>query len=117
LKLRKPYNYFYWRCYDLLSLTGNYDLPWGASHFLSLILGVTTFRILLEYFKHSYKNFAGITGLSIFLLLELLNYFLFLRKDKYLEIQSEYKNEPRKTKRFARVVFILLLVGGIYSLF
>lgn len=36
-QMKKAYQYLYYRAYDLLSLTGNYDLAWGASHFLSLI--------------------------------------------------------------------------------
>lgn len=117
--LKKPYNYFYWRCYDLLSLTGNYDLAWGASHFMSVITGMTILKLFFQYTLYKQWSLAQvkIAAVLLFLLLELLNYLLFVRHERYIKVISEFQNEQKKVKTTSRVAMLILLALGFYSLF
>lgn len=35
MKVSAFYEYTYYRAYDLIKLTGNYDLSWSAAHYLA----------------------------------------------------------------------------------
>lgn len=117
--IRQGYNYVYWRCYDLISLTGNYDLGWGASHFMTAILCLVLVNI---YSTFNLYNVFILTETSAifsigFLFLELINYLLFVRHEKYLEITSLYKEENQRNKYVGRILLVVTIAYSTYSIF
>lgn len=115
--MKKLYNYLFYRSYDLLKLTGNYDLAWGASHFLAFNLMLLGF-IILSFFKES-MNFIslGIGGVSGFLIAHLINYFIFLKNDKYKIVIEYYHKESKQQQKIGRLVTIMVVAVLIYSLY
>lgn len=85
MALMKVYRYIYYRSYDILSLTGNYDLAWGAVHFLSL---TEAFYIGLMYSYLQLPNpydkeimWHKIIASSVYFFPLMVNYFIFLKKE------------------------------------
>lgn len=115
--MKKAYQYLYYRSYDLLSLTGTYDLAWGASHFMALILGVLTMRVLFFYGELLNVFTMGIFGVGSFLSLHILNYFVFLKNNRCREIVKQYAKETSTTKKLGRLILVITVAALIYSLF
>ncbi len=87
------YRYLFFRSYDLMKLTGNYDLAWGASHFLALFLGILNIKILNSSgIINNFEKEATI-GLIFYLGIHLLNYFLILKQDKFKLIIFPYTQQ------------------------
>lgn len=111
----RAYHYFYYRGYDLLKLTGNYDLAWGASHFMAFSLMMAVFNIL-HYFREWVDIITlGIFGLITFVLIHVLNFFIFLRESRFEAILKEFDKESRISKKTGRIItfltFIILACG------
>ena len=111
------YRYLFFRSYDLMKLTGNYDLAWGASHFLALFLGILNIKIINSLgIINNFEKEATI-GLIFYFGIHLLNYFLFLKQDKFKLIISLYSAESNSVRILGRLTIIILFVMLIYSLF
>ncbi len=111
------YNYLYYRVYDLLSLTGNYDLEWGASHFIAANFTIFIEVIFLIFFIELEITVIGYSSVLLFLLIHLLNYFLFLKNDRYKIIITKYQKEPRFVKISGRIILCFLFIALMYSCF
>jgi hypothetical protein len=119
MQIRKAYNYFYWRCYDLIFLTGEFDLGWGASHFMSFILClvlVNIYRTLQLYDKFTHIQ-TSVFFLFVFIALELFKYLLFVRNEKHKEIIASHKKENQRTKKAGRMLLVFIIIYLTYSLF
>lgn len=115
----KGYYYVYWRCYDLISLTGNYDLAWGASHFMSFTLCLLLINMYSAFNIYNIFSIQQTSAIFLFtfLFLELFNYIIFVKHEKYMEIVASHKEENSNLKLVGRVLLSAALVNLIYRLF
>lgn len=118
--MKKIYSYFYFRSYDLLALTGNYDIPFGASNFLSafimLSIEVLLFHVgLLSMVKQ--MQIVVAIAFGVFLTMHAINYFLFLKGGRYRLIIEQFKGESKIKKYVGRTTTITLWIFLIYGIF
>ena len=113
----KRYAYVYYRVFDLLGLTGNYDLPWGASHALSLFISLLVFNVTLRVQDNLDYTLVAICGVIMFLMLHVVHYFIFLKEDKYESIIGFFSNESKSSRAAGRFVTITLMGAIIYLSF
>lgn len=107
----------YYRAFDLIQLTGNYDVGWGASNFLVILIALFLAK-LLSYFKDLMTiQIFGVFSVSMFIILHIINYFVFIKDKKYLGIVKEYVGESKVQKRVGRLVVITAIIVLVYSLF
>lgn len=118
--MKKLYKYLYYRAYDLLSLTGNYDLAWGASHFLALFLTLLIGSIFLHCGIQKYIiewKILGFGGIVLFLVFHLVNYFLFLKEENYKKVINNFSNEMYNSRIQGRIISIAAIIILVYFLF
>ncbi|MES2654046.1 MAG: hypothetical protein V4620_00555 [Bacteroidota bacterium] len=113
----KSYKFMYYRMFDLLQQFGNYDLAWGASHGLALFIGLCILNSLYLIGEYMNVKTMGALGVSTFLIIHIINYFLFLKDNKYKEVIEYYNKEPKNQKKIGRFIVIIMTVILIYSLF
>jgi hypothetical protein len=114
--MKHVYFYLYYRAYDLLSLTGDYDQAWGASHFMSVYFSCFLIKLIL-LFPIPYSELLKIGVVSLCLIIQLFNYLIFVRNDNFKKIIARHENEARQTKLFGRIaviVFSALLVCFLF---
>lgn len=115
--MKKVYHYLYYRAFDLVQLTGNYDLAWGVSNFLVILLALFLAK-LLSFFKDLMTlQVFWVFSVSMFLILHVINYFVVIKDKKYLGIVKEYAGESKVQKRVGRLVGIMAIIVLVYSLF
>ncbi|MCF8258740.1 MAG: hypothetical protein K9J06_14385 [Flavobacteriales bacterium] len=115
--MNKLYRYLFYRAFDLIKLTGNYDIVWGASHFLALFVGITVLRILFFFEKHLDAISMGGVVVAAFIISHGVNYFFFVKKDKYKNIIEYYDKESKRKKIIGRLVSIAVVTVLLGSLF
>lgn len=113
----KIYKYTYYRAYDLLKLRGNFDLAWGASHYLALFYGLFSVNLILNFSRPNEKIWMKVLGIAIFFLIHVLNYFLFLKDGKYKSIIEHYGKESKRQGTIGKWATVIVTIGLIYSLF
>ncbi len=115
--MTKLYSYLFYRAFDLIKLTGSYDLAWGASHCLSLFLSLFIVN-LMEVFKENIEwKTLGFVGLFIYVSIHIINYLIFLKEDKYKDIIENYSKETKQQRRIGRLSGITLILLVIYAIF
>lgn len=115
--MTRVYHYFFFRAYDLLGLSGNYDLAWGASHFTSMFFSILILKFLLILNLTLEWHQYGVLGVIIFILFHLLNYFIFLRESRYKAVVDSYSNEGILQRIIGRSLSITFMLILVYSLF
>jgi hypothetical protein len=113
----KFYRYLYYRAYDIIKLTGDYDLTWGASHFLSFFISLFIFDLILLFKWNIGQQALGFLGVLFFVFFHVLNYFFFLKGDKYKVVLEMYNLESKQTRLIGRLTILLSLVILIYIIF
>jgi hypothetical protein len=113
----KLYRYLFYRAFDLIKLTGNYDLAWGASHLMSLTFSLFLVNLMILFKEDVEFNILGIAGVLTFILIHIINYLVFLNKEEYKNIIDNYSKESKQQRRIGRISSIMILLVLIYSLF
>ncbi|MES2654045.1 MAG: hypothetical protein V4620_00550 [Bacteroidota bacterium] len=103
--------------FDLLQLFGKYDLAWSTSHGLALFIMMFIMGLLYGVKEYLNMPIMATIGISVFFLIHILNYFLFLKNDKYKEVIEYYKKEPKNRKVIGRLSTVTVMSVIIYSLF
>jgi len=111
----KVYKYLYYRVYTWnLKTWGKKDVPewnalYGVSFIMFLNINLLIFIISLFIDLHIFpiESVPKKEVLTIAILLLILNYFSFVRNEKYKLIVEEFKNEPPHKRR--RNTFLLFL--------
>lgn len=106
-------HYVFYRSYDLVGLTGTYDLAWGASHFLSIFCNVIALNIYLKLNVEFDILYISSASVFIFIVSHVLLYFVMLRNNKYLIIIKKYSQESNGQKTIGRIVTALLFIVSI----
>ena len=117
--MKSLYNYLYYRSYDLLSLTGKFDLAFGASHLLSIMCTLVIQFLLLKVGVHDEAGqFTFIlSSLFLFAIIHLINYSAFLKQNRYKAVIDKFRNESKGKMLIARTLSIILMISLMYSLF
>jgi hypothetical protein len=115
--MRKFYSYLYYRSFDFLRLTGRYDLAWGASNFLSLLISIFVVKVMTSIIHFSSWKLIGAFSLPIYFGLLVVNYFLFLKKEKYIKIIESLEAESPQSRKNSRIIAVLIIGLLVYSLF
>ena len=117
--IKRSYDYIFWRCYDLISLTGKYDLGWSASYFLSLTQSIFCFGLFSVFNLKRCVNLFQLQVLcvTVYLILLAINYLIFVRGEKYKSIISLFQNENITHKKIGRIAVVILYLWGAYNLF
>lgn len=109
------YKAYFFRMYHLVGKLGNYDLSFSVISFI-VIFQMMNFIVLLPYpiVEHlltldELKLLAG--ALCIFLFI--INYFLFVYKNKYLKILEKYEHESKTHKIISTVLTIFYCIGSL----
>lgn len=113
----KIYKYIYYRAYDLLGLTGKYDLAWSASYFMGVFLALIVFNILIN-FKYSLGSLMlSLSGMSVFAIVLIINYFIFLKGNGYRDIILNNKHESEYHRLIGRWALVLSYILFVLNLF
>ena len=117
--IKKAYYYLYWRCYDFLSIFGDYDVGKKSAVLLTLLL-LNPIAKLYFIFEFPYNVSLIIDQLILggfWLFFLFFNFHIFDTNDKYLDIIKSFEDEKRKWKLFGRVCFVLYIFFMLYFLF
>jgi hypothetical protein len=115
------YKYLFYKFYYLYSkggtdLTKNAETTaWGIVSMLPLLNIYTIYQIGRVYF--GYEN--GLNkpmGIIIVLISYLINYFIFLRNDRYLEVSEEYSSESTSEKNQGTILVLLYTAISLIAL-
>lgn len=117
IRIVRFYQYLYYRFYDLIKLTGNYDVAFGASHFMSLFISLVIVNLLLLFKEHLNVIILGFSAVLSFLVVHVMNYVIILKDSNYELIIKEHGNEIPFKKIFFRFLIGLMLMVLIYRLF
>jgi hypothetical protein len=111
------YRYLFYRAFDLIKLTGNYDLAWGASHLMSLTFSLFLVNLMILFKGGIEFNILGITGVLMFILIHIINYLVFFNKEEYKNIIESYSKESNQERRIGRISGVMIILVLIYTLF
>jgi hypothetical protein len=59
----------------------------------------------------------GAFSLPIYFSLLSVNYFLFMKKEKYIEIVESFESESPQSRKNSRIIAVLIIGVLVYSLF
>lgn len=77
-----------------------------------------SFYVLIGFiFEINDYTFAAYFGLFIYFVLISINYFIFLKDDKYKKIVNNFIKESSLKKRISRTILVAFIFFIIYSLF
>ena len=106
------YYYFFYKIYRFTKKLGNWEVAESAMYALCTLEAINLTQLLLvtgvltRETEHYDKFLLG----AICVLLIGINYYLFLRKKKYLEIEKQFKKEGKTQKLFGDVVVTIYVV-------
>jgi len=120
----KILRYSFYRFYQLMNKVGNGDVAeYSAILLMSLlafinILSLLSLSDIILNFKVDISQSPKLISLMLLFGLVILFYFLFVRKDRHLEIAKEYENETSKKKIIGNILalsyilmsFVLLML-------
>ncbi len=114
------YYYLFYKIYRFTQKLGNYDVAFSAALGLTLLLELNFIVIFFKLFPVILENINEyqykIPLLIFFGAILITNYFLFVFKRRYENIEKEFINESKRKKRIgnfiimAYVIISLLLV-------
>jgi len=111
------YEYLFYRSYDFISSTGKNNVPFIASHLLTSQISLLLLVISLFFTDERNVMTLGYVFVGVALLFYLLNYYLFLKDEKYLVVLKKYENESSRQKKWGRIGVVLTLVFIFFLMF
>lgn len=87
------YSYVFYRFYDIAKFSGNYNDGWITSHFMSNIFTFSLYVLIGFIFEINDYTFAAYFCLFMYFVLISINYFIFIKDDKYKIIVNNFNKE------------------------
>ena len=125
--MRGKLDYIYYRLYRFQISVGNYDIAvFSSVLFLCFLILINFYSVLILLgvfagIKLPIKNLnLTIVGLSIFLGILLILYFLFIFKKRYKQIIKKYQNEDKSAVKKGNIsvtIFFIITILVIWLAF
>jgi len=118
----KYYKYLFYRLYLSLEKYGSppFWSEWKAASLLVLMSYSIVYSLILYYtiFVNRYSNLGSNLYLifSILIIFSILNYLIFLYKNKWTEIVENFNSFSKNKNRIGTIFFILFCVGCIANI-
>lgn len=112
------YNYIFYKMFVTVSRTNKSIPGWSTMITLSVILFFNIITVINIFFKEYIYLFANqniSVGLGI--LLMIVNYLIFIRKNAYDKIINQYKKETKKQSYVRGSLVLFYIVGSVYLFF
>lgn len=107
--MRNFLDYIYFRFYDFLTIFKSYDIYFAVIHVIALLQVIMIIALvpLNSFFSTDvlYKN--AYWGSIAYLVLIGINYLLFLRKKRYLQIIAKFEKESKRVKVMGRISVVV----------
>jgi L-cystine uptake protein TcyP (sodium:dicarboxylate symporter family) len=116
--IKKIYFYLYFSFYKLISITNKLSPEWASVVAISVFdtLYLLSFIAFLNSYFNSHISYSRKLFLILMILIFFGNYFLFLKKDTYKEIDKMFNWQNPLTKGFCFILISLYIYISI-SLF
>ncbi len=117
--LKTGYYYLFYKIHKFTSKLGKYDVAFSSITGLSglqlfnIITIILSIPPLEKVFIVHYKLYIFFITLLFFI----INYFLFVYKDKYLDIEKKYKNESKRQKSIGDFIVTTYIILSFVLLF
>lgn len=111
------YKYIFYRAYDLLRMTGNYDVAFGASHLLSFLWSILTGILIFDFYENPDRSFAVSSLLLVYVISQIIHHVYFLKNDNYLFVVKKFETEKSRTRDIARFFTLLIILLILYCTF
>ncbi len=112
------YYYLFYKISRFLNKKGNNE--WGVMYAFSLLIGCNIGLIYIKVLPVTKENFnTGFKTILIVILIVLfiINYILFLHKNKYKYIVKRYENETLRNKNIGNFLVVTYVVLTFLSIF
>lgn len=111
------YFYTYYKLYKLTCKTNRDVVEWTSMIFFSQLLFFNIFSVIY-YCNLSKADFLTQNGVKLIVALQFLiltvNYFLFIRKQHYLEIITKYSKETKSNAIVRGALVLIYVIGSFY---
>lgn len=114
--MKNPYFYLYYRLYRFAKRVGTVDATWTAMLLITVFVGFNVFTILLLFFNKNELFFLPpkIIGGSLAIIIGIINYFIFIQKDKCMEMIQRFENESELQRIISAVLTIIYIVLTLF---
>ena len=110
----RHYNYLFYKMYRFISNT-NKSIPfWSTMIFISVLEFLNLASITLIMGLHENElilDNAGEIFISLIIILMILNYFVFLKDEKYIRILKDFQEDKRLFNKGGIIVFGYILAS------
>ena len=115
--MKNIYYYIYYKQYKALSKT-NKEIPeWASMILLSQLIcfNLNTIFIIFNFTKTSwFILFAKPFSVGLIILLLVINFFIFIKDDRYQRIITKYQNETKQKSLIGGSLVAIYVFGSIY---
>jgi hypothetical protein len=113
--MKTIYDYLYYRCYDLLGSIGKYNLVWVSINLLSMmemLVFITLMAPILHADQQLLSNHPILYYLYgfVFLVFLAFNSYMFLYKNRYIDVVNRFEKEPNMRQRIYRIISLFLII-------
>jgi cytochrome c biogenesis protein CcdA len=117
--MKTAYYYLYYRIYSLWKKMPGRDYAFSAMTALSLLMifNIATFIIYFRLLKYYSIQQVKIPVILSVVLILIVNYFIFIFKDKFLEIEKRFICESEKHKKLKSIPIIIYVFLTFIFLF
>ncbi len=117
----KYYQYLFYKVYSFTKKLGNWEVAESAMYSLSVLESLSLIRIgyFFKLFPLTYydsNSYYQTDAIIICLVLWGINYYCFLYKKKYKEIEKRFKKESKTSKVIGDIVVSLYAIGTVVSM-
>ncbi len=114
----KYYQYLFYKVYSFTKKLGNWEVAESAMFYLSILLEINILKIAYIFKKPllGSVNYDKIFFILYFIIVG-INYYLFLHKKKYKDIEKRFKKEGRVSKIIGNIVVFIYFIGTMVSMF
>ena len=110
----KVYYYLYYRLYKFAKRVGTVDATWTAMLVISALLFLNIASIFLILFNQDvFFVDPRILGGLVIVLIGLMNYLIFIRKDKCYTIIKQFESESRNQKNISIIFSLIYIIATI----
>jgi hypothetical protein len=111
------YKYIFYRIYDLLRITGNYEVAFGASNLLSFLWSILTGILIFNFYENPDKSFVVSSLLLVYVISQIIHHVYFLKNNNYQFVLQKFETEKSRTRNFARFFTLLIILLILYCTF
>ncbi len=114
------YYYLFYKIYRFTQKLGKYEVSFSAMLGLSFLLFLdinALYIILLPVTQVNFKDQYRIPLIILYIAVFIINYFLFIYKKRYKEIEKQFKNESTRNKRIGNAIVIAYIIISLLLVF